>query len=138
MSNYDKRKSEIVLKWIKKAENDIKVAKYILQLEDLITDVACFHCQQAVEKYLKAFLTYHNQRVGKTHDIGRLLQMCIEIDKEFESMDREKIESLSIFAVEIRYPDDFYMPTIEELNEALEIALKVREIIFRKLKIKDL
>jgi hypothetical protein len=30
------------------------------------------------------------------------------------------------------------MPTIEELNEALEIALKVREIIFRKLKIKDL
>jgi len=30
MSDYDKRKSEIVLKWIKKAENDIKVAKYIL------------------------------------------------------------------------------------------------------------
>jgi hypothetical protein len=64
--------------------------------------------------------------------------MCIEIDKEFESMDREKIESLSIFAVEIRYPEDFYMPTIEELNEALEVALKVREIIFKKLKIKDL
>jgi HEPN domain-containing protein len=105
-------------------------------LEDLITDVACFHCQQAVEKYLKAFLTYH--RVGKTHDIVRLLQMCIEIYKQFESMDREKIESLSIFAVEIRYPDDFYMPTIEELNEALKVALKVREIIFRKLKIKDL
>jgi HEPN domain-containing protein len=60
-----------------------------------------FIVSKAVEKYLKAFLTYHNQRVGKTHDIGRLLQMCIEIDKEFESMDREKIESLSIFAVEL-------------------------------------
>jgi HEPN domain-containing protein len=97
MSDYDKRKSEIVLKWIKKAENDIKVAKYILQLEDLITDVACFHCQQAVEKYLKAFLTYHNQRVGKTHDIGRLLQMCIEMDKEFGKYGQRKDREFKYF-----------------------------------------
>ncbi len=54
MSDYDKRKSEIVLKWIKKAENDIKVAKYILQLEDLITDVACFHRQQGCREIFKS------------------------------------------------------------------------------------
>jgi len=135
MNEYEERKKKVVLRWLQKAESDIKVARHILEMDDPPTDAICFHCQQAIEKYLKAFLTYHDVRVKKTHDLGILLKMCLEMDKEFESMDKEKIASLTSFAVEIRYPDEIYTPTIDESKNALETALKVKEIVFKKLKI---
>ena len=137
MKEYEERKKKVVLRWLQKAESDIKVAKHILEMKEPPTDAICFHCQQAIEKYLKGFLTYHNVRVKKTHDLEMLLEMCLEIDKEFESMDKEKIASLTPFVVEIRYPDEIYTPTIDESREALEIALKIKEFVFKKLKIKE-
>jgi HEPN domain-containing protein len=137
MNEYEQRKKKVVLRWLQKAESDIKVARYILEIDDPPTDAICFHCQQAIEKYLKAFLTYHEVRVKKTHDLGMLLEMCLEIDKEFEIMDKEKIASLTPFAVEIRYPDEIYTPTIDESKNALETALKVKEIVFKKLNIEE-
>jgi len=50
-------KEEVVLRWLKKAKNDLKTVKHLLTLEDTPTDVIAFHCQQAVEKYFKAYLT---------------------------------------------------------------------------------
>ena len=43
--------------WIKKADRDIISARKLFESE--IYDYSLFHSQQAVEKYLKAFLTYH-------------------------------------------------------------------------------
>jgi HEPN domain-containing protein len=45
--------------WIKKAQNDLESAK-ILYREKGPTDSLCFHCQQAVEKHLKAFLVFNH------------------------------------------------------------------------------
>jgi len=45
----------LTLNWIKKAENDLKIGKRELEAEDPATDMVCFHMQQCVEKYLKAF-----------------------------------------------------------------------------------
>jgi HEPN domain-containing protein len=43
--------------WVKKAENDFKVASLILRRrKDVVPDAACFFCQQCIEKYLKARL----------------------------------------------------------------------------------
>jgi len=50
-------KEDIVIRWIVKADNDIKAVKYLIVMEDAPLDVLSFHCQQAVEKYLKAYLT---------------------------------------------------------------------------------
>ncbi len=130
-------KREYILRWLQRAESDLKVAKHMLEIDEPPTDAVCFHCQQAIEKYLKAFLTFQNVRVKKIHDLEALLNLCIEIDKEFENLDKEKISSLSFFAVEVRYPDEFYIPTIEEARENLEIALKVKEFILKKLNIKE-
>jgi hypothetical protein len=44
-------------------------------------------------------------------------------------------KNLSFFAVEVRYPDDFYIPTEQEARECLEIARKVKEFIYKKLNI---
>ena len=60
----------VVHEWVIKAENDLKAASHILKLgEECPTDTVCFHAQQCVEKYLKAFLVLEGIDFPKTHDI---------------------------------------------------------------------
>ncbi|WP_342452697.1 HEPN domain-containing protein [Thermococcus stetteri] len=46
-------------------------------------DYAAFHAQQCAEKALKAFLVWSGKPLKKTHDIGELIILCSQIDKEF-------------------------------------------------------
>ena len=48
----------------------------------------------------------------------------------------EKAESLTPFAVEIRYPDDFHAPTIEETKEVYETAKEIRDFVLERIDIK--
>ena len=130
-------KEEIIIRWLRKAESDIKVVRSLLTVDNPPTDALCFHCQQAVEKYLKAFLTYKDIRTRRTHDMETLLNLCIEQDKDFENLEREKISHLSFFAVNIRYPDEFYIPTIDETKEYFELVLRVKEFILKKLNLTE-
>ncbi len=46
--------------WIRKADNDISSARYLAEnMRPAPAEIICFHCQQAAEKYLKAFLVYN-------------------------------------------------------------------------------
>lgn len=90
---------------------------------EYITSIVCFHAQQMVEKLLKAFLTYHNVKFPKTHNLEILMEKCLELDEEFQKI---RFKNLSMYAVEIRYPEEFYIPSIEERNECVEIALQVK------------
>lgn len=129
---------EYILKWCKKAESDLKAVKQLLEYEDPPTDVVCFHCQQAVEKYLKAFLTFHNIEVKKTHDIEFLLDLCIEQNSDFSNLlNKEEASKLASFAVDIRYPDEFYYLSINEGRESFKIALKVKKFVLNKLNIEE-
>jgi hypothetical protein len=56
-----------------------------------------------VEKLLKGFLTFHNMQFSKTLLLENLKQKCIEIDEEFQKLD---FKNLSMYAVEITYPDE--------------------------------
>jgi HEPN domain-containing protein len=127
---------EYLEKWLVKANNDLKVAKneIILPPEDMVTDAICFHSQQAVEKYLKSYLVSRNIDFDKSHNLEYLLEICIEDDKDFMQID---VGNLSFYAVELRYPDDFYIPTEEEAKECLEIARKVKGFILKKIDIND-
>ena len=68
-------------------------------------------CQQAVEKFLKAFLVYRNIDFPKTHDLDYLLQECKKIYNKVFDID---LGSLTDFGVSIRYPEDFYLPDAVE------------------------
>jgi len=63
-----------------------------------------------------------------------LLELCVKEDDEFKGIE---VGNLSFYAVEVRYPDEFYTPSIEEAKECLEIARKVREFVMKKLSIKE-
>jgi len=124
--------------WLIKAINDYKTAEKLINLSEneIITDTLCFHCQQAVEKLLKAFLVYHKIGFQKVHTIEYLIKLCSTIDSEFESL-YEKTKNLTDYAIDIRYPDEFYIPTIEEARNAFESATFVKEFIFKKLNITE-
>jgi len=123
---------EYVEKWLIKADNDLKTAEHELSFpeREIITDTVCFHCQQAVEKYFKAFLIFHKVEIKRTHDISYLLNQCALIDKDFSNID---IKELSGFGVDIRYPDDFYIPDIEEAKFYYKLAKQISGLVFVKL-----
>lgn len=108
------------------------MAKLAIEHKVEYTDLICFHCQQAVEKYLKAYLVYLNIIFKKTHSLSYLLDLINEMDKVSGQM-YSMTEVLESYAVEMRYPDDWYEPTEEEAKEAYSIAMKIRRYIFKKI-----
>jgi HEPN domain-containing protein len=133
----DNRITDLVNKWINKAEKDLLTAERELSFENPITDTICFHCQQAVEKYLKAFLVYHQIYFTKTHRIIDLLELCNTADSSFKK-ELEDADDLTDYAIQIRYPDVLLEPEIEDAKEALKIAKKVKEFVLNKIKFKNI
>lgn len=126
---------DIVKLWIIKADNDFKAGKDELATENSATDTVCFHMQQCVEKYLKAYLVYKNHEISRTHNLTYLLQECVEINKEFEKLKNLEADELSVYAVGSMYPDDFYMPTQAESQKAVTIAQEARQFVLGQIKI---
>ena len=114
----------ILRNWMVKAENDLKSVENEFSSQEPVTDPICFHCQQVAEKYLKAYLVGKNIAPEKTHKIERLIEACSQFDKQFVELKDATL--LTQYAVEMRYPDDFYIPSIEEAKDALALAKKVK------------
>jgi HEPN domain-containing protein len=49
-------------------------------------DIAVYHCQQAAEKAVKAYLVYHGKPYAKTHDIEVLVDLACEVDSGFAKL----------------------------------------------------
>lgn len=119
-------------KWLQKALNDLKVMhnERNVEAENRVAEAVCFHAQQAVEKLLKAYLVQHDIEFGKTHNLKILLKLCRDHDPDFKVM---SVGDLTDYAVEVRYPDDFYVPTLEEADESIGIADAAKVFILQKL-----
>ncbi len=127
-------KTEIIKKWIKKGDHDLGTAIITYTHIPKYSDTIAFHCQQAVEKYLKSYLIHLGLKVHRTHDLVFLLEIINQKDKiQKEWLD--KISVLADYAIEIRYPDQTIELTDEEISEAIGIAKEFRKIITEKLNI---
>jgi len=132
--NKNKVINDLVIQWIKIADRDLIEAEQGLKANMIISEGVCFHCQQAVEKYLKAFLVKYQIEFPKTHSIMTLINLCSEVDNSFNEK-LSHIDILTDYAVEIRYPDEWYEPTVEEAEEAYGLALEVKKFVRDKLMI---
>jgi len=127
-------KDEYIKLWIKKADGDLKVARRELQTEDPVLDAVCFHLQQAVEKYLKAFLTIFLKKIERTHNLEFLIEQCIQIDKDFIEYE-EKFDQIAECGVEIRYPDTFLIFENDELGDMMVIVEEFRKFVLEKINV---
>ena len=64
--------------------------------------VVGFHCQQAVEKALKAVLAARSVDFPFTHDIGLLIQLCEDVGAPLPGTLAD-VDRLTPFAVHMRY-----------------------------------
>ena len=122
--------------WVQKAENDLKNAAYTLGMgEDCPTDTVCFHAQQCVEKYLKAFLVLKRINFPKAHDIKELIVLLPSNSRP--KLTPEEQRRLTDYATVTRYPGDYEPISLAEARRAVKIARRVRNE-FRKLLPKEM
>lgn len=127
-----KTKNELIEEWFKKGEKDLLTATHELSFgKDAVTESVCFHCQQAVEKFIKGYMVFLGIEVTKTHEIGELVTKCQEKDIEIAEF-KETADKLTDYAVEIRYPEAPEAPALEEAQEAIKVAKSIREFIRKK------
>jgi HEPN domain-containing protein len=120
------------LRWLNLANGDLKAAELIFLYgkEELMSEIICFHCQQSVEKFLKAFLNSNNINFPKTHDLLYLKKLCCEADNTFSEID---VRGMTAYAVEARYPEEFFTPTKEETQKAFLKAKAIKSFILNRL-----
>jgi len=120
-----------IRRWLVKARHDWSAATKIFSPDCQELDVAAFHCQQAVEKTLKAYLVSQAVAFEKIHDLRRLLDYCATHDSAFDSL-RDAAEPLTLYAVAFRYPGPAE-PSREEVEAALGVVGKVWEFVANRL-----
>lgn len=118
----------VAAEWVRKAENDLRNAAHTLTLEDdCPTDTVCFHAQQCVEKYLKAFMTWEGIPFSKTHDVSVLAALLPGGMPELLTVEEQEL--LTDYAVISRYPGDDEEPSLTAARKAVSIARRVRKYI---------
>jgi HEPN domain-containing protein len=114
--------------WLHKASGDLLSARILVEHSPLVLGPAAFHCQQAAEKTLKAFLVWRSVPFEKVHSLVYLMDLCEVVEPGFASV-REETESLAPYAVEIRYPGDAPEVSLEEARRALAGAEAVWRLV---------
>ncbi len=122
---------QITAEWVEKAEADFATAQRELAATRRPNyDAVCFHAQQCIEKYLKAFLQESNVSFPRTHDLADLLGLALSIEPTWVSLESD-LNVLTAFAVEYRYPGE--SSDLQEAQEAFEKCEEIRGLIRRRL-----
>jgi HEPN domain-containing protein len=124
----------LLAEWVQKAETDYKSALDLARRrKDPTPDSVCNHCQQCVEKYLKAFLVHHDTEFPRTHILRELNRLCVEIDGSFLLID-DLLERIEPYGSEVRYPGRF--TDVKDAREAVATMKAIRKFIRPKLGLK--
>ncbi|MDR1963321.1 MAG: HEPN domain-containing protein [Planctomycetaceae bacterium] len=124
--------TDLIEQWFKKAKSDLNAAKTLAKLKPPENELVCFHCQQAAEKALKAYLILHDIEPIRTHKLEKLCKICRQYDDSFSKF-LEIGKIVSKYAVQPRYPDDFLNITETETEQALEYAQSIYDFCWTKI-----
>jgi len=117
--------------WVEKAEADYKTATVLnRRRKEPLPDSVCFHCQQCVEKYLKAYLVAQGVTPPRIHDLEDLLSLCTVHDATLAAL-LSLAQALNPYAVLIRYPG--MSATVADAKDAVKTMRRLRTVLRRKL-----
>lgn len=122
---------QITRDWLEAASLDIESTGYLLPNERLTGQVA-FHCQQAIEKSLKALIEEKGDRIPRIHSLSKLFDLCsayLDIQP-----DDTLVIALDSLYIESRYPGEFGLlpdgkPTRKQAQLFYDFAKEVYSLI---------
>lgn len=118
--------NEAIKEWITRAGHDYEVALLLDKEESECYEIICFHCQQYVEKMLKAILLKEDIVFPKIHDLIILLNKLPDNYKQLKKFSSE-ILILNEYAVSSRYPGEIV--DIDDAKESIDIILGFKALI---------
>ena len=121
--------------WIRKAEDDYHTIDLLHQSQTASKDIICFHAQQCIEKYLKAWLQEASIHFTKTHDLKELLNLIVPTIPDWDAW-RSDLSMLSRHAVDFRYPGK--SATAKDAAHAIDVCNTVRQAVRSQLKLPQL
>ena len=119
-------------RWLDFSKSDLNAAKSLLNDLGHYSRQVCYLSQQAAEKSLKAVLIFTETVFPFTHDLDRLRE-CIpngwRIKKAYPNL-----YSLTIWAVESRYPGDMPEITTTDAQDSIIMAEGICQLINQEIK----
>lgn len=116
----------LALEWIERAEEDYNMAQLAQQASRPFHNSICFHAQQCIEKYLKAWLQETNLPVPRTHDLEALLALIVPTLPAWSQWQPD-FKRITEYAVDARYPGD--SATAGDTEHAMHICDAVRQAV---------
>ena len=117
-------------RWLEFSKSDLKDAQHLFNVESFLS--ATYHCQQAAEKALKAYLVFKEHEIVNTHNLVKLGGLCKIFDQAFQKIDSE-LELLNPFSTKFRYPSEFDLPDKEETRAVIIQARNVVSFVLGKI-----
>ena len=102
-----------VAEWLRFVKMDQNTACHLFEsMHPQPLEIICFHCQQAVEKAIKALFVLKEIEIVKIHDLGMLIKM-IQTEIVFP-------DTITISAIRLtKYAATFRYPQSPDIDEAL-------------------
>ena len=122
----------LTLEWIEKAEEDYNIAQLAQQASRPFHNSICFHAQQCIEKYLKAWLQEANIPVPRTHNLEELLVLILPTLPAWSHWQPD-FKRITGYAVDSRYPGE--SATADDTQHAMRICNAVRQAVRTSVKL---
>lgn len=110
--------------WLFHAYQDLLAAKTLIE-DSRLYEPTVFHCQQAIEKSLKAYMLFKTHRLFDGHNLTWLCKQAAMLDSGFTKW-IGKSTLLNRFYIETRYPAD--IPTEIDRSLAEDILAATEEM----------
>ncbi len=121
--------SMLAAEWLDKAIRDLRSAKVLFE-HDCGNDYVAFHCQQTIEKALKALIIYLYATLEQGHSLLYLCKKVMVQRGEFSQYLKD-CAFVSQYYIETRYPNE---NAIVVSNEEAENCLNIAENILNAVK----
>ena len=128
----DRARAEDTREWLGKAREDLQAAKRLLKPPRRLSNSAVFHCQQAAEKALKGFLSWHDIPFRKTHNLLEIGGACVDFVPSLKEL-VDRAGPLTEYAWKYRYPGEVNSASTSEGKQALALAEEIYKAIGSRL-----
>jgi HEPN domain-containing protein len=119
------------------ADRDLEAAKILIDNE-YVANTVLFHCQQCIEKCMKALLEEHEVQVPKIHSVVRLFGIITENIELNLKVDEDALNLIDDIYIDTRYPTGLGLlpsgfPSKKEAAEVLKITENIYDNVMQYL-----